>query len=335
MDSVGCVHIDLSQLPALTARRYRGPSDHAAMANLINRWNRAVGTANRVSATDLDANYAHLVNCDPAVDMLVVEDRDGTLAGYTRTDWWQVVDGERKYAVFAKVDPDWKETALPHALLAACHDRALATASAHAVECRRVLEGWAEDHEVEWTVAYASLGFSPVTYEAVMVRPHLDDIPHAPLPDGLEIRQVEDGHLRTIWEAEGEAFRDHWGFSQPTEEDWGRFLDFPHRDESLWKVAWEGDRVVGQVRSHINPAENADLGVDRGWTENISTHRDWRRRGVAKALICESLRELRARGMKEAALGVHTENPNGAFALYESLGYEVREHHTTFQKLVG
>ncbi|HSJ29462.1 MAG TPA: GNAT family N-acetyltransferase, partial [Acidimicrobiia bacterium] len=331
----GTVQIDLSRLPSLSARPYRGPADHAAMANMINRWHRAVGTAERVNAADLDSNNAHLVNCDLPEDMLVVEDAAGTLAGYTRTDWWQVVDGERKYAVFAKVDPDWKATALPYALLAACHDRALAIASAHSVDCPQVLEGWAEEHEAEWMTAYRSLGFSPVTYGAMMVRPHLEDLPDAPLPDGLEIRPVEASHLRTIWEADTEAFRDHWGFSEPSEEDWGRFLDFPHRDESLWKVAWEGDRVVGQVRSFINPDENADLGVARGWTENISTHRDWRRRGVAKALICESMRELKARGMTEAALGVHTENPNGAFALYESLGYEVRERHTTFQKLVA
>jgi ribosomal protein S18 acetylase RimI-like enzyme len=39
--------------------------------------------------------------------------------------------------------------------------------------------------------------------------------------------------------------------------------------------------------------------------------------------------------MTEAALGVHTENPTGAFRLYESLGYEVRERYTTFQQPVG
>ena len=44
---------------------------------------------------------------------------------------------------------------------------------------------------------------------------------------------------------------------------------------------------------------------------------------MAKALICQSLRVLRDRGMHEAALGVHTENPTGAFQLYLSLGYEV------------
>lgn len=305
------------------------------MASLLNRWYRAIGTGEVATVEDLDHNYAHLENCDPAVDMVMVEDRSGSLVGYTRTDWWQVATGERKYAVFAKVDPDWGESGLPLALLEAGERHNLRTAATHDIAGPKILEGWAEDdHERVMVEAYLELGFSPVTHGAVMVRPHLDDVPEVSLPEGVEIRPVEESHLRAIWEADKEAFRDHWGYSEPSEEDWHRFLSFPHRDESLWKVAWAGDTVVSQVRAFINQAENVELGQLRGWTEFISTHRDWRRLGIASALICASLRELKSRGMTEAALGVHVENPNGAFKLYESLGYKVVERSTTFQKRI-
>ena len=46
----------------------------------------------------------------------------------------------------------------------------------------------------------------------------------------------------------------------------------------------------------------------------------------------ESIRELADRGMTEVALGVHTENPNGAFDLYAGLGYEVVGSWTTYRK---
>ena len=36
--------------------------------------------------------------------------------------------------------------------------------------------------------------------------------------------------------------------------------------------------------------------------------------------------------MTEVALGVHTENPNGAYDLYASLGYEVVRTWTTYRK---
>jgi mycothiol synthase len=324
--------IDLSSLPDLRARGYRGPVDHRAMADLVNRWYRAVGTEDVSTPEEFDHNYAHLENCDPDTDMVLVETHDGRLVGYTRSDWWQVEGGERKYAVFAKLDPDWQDTALACALLKAAVEHGVLNAAGHDVDCSKVLEGWAADVEEVLRDAYLALGFTPVTYGAMMVRPHLDAIPDLTLPEGLQVRPVEEADLRTIWEADHEAFRDHWGYTERTEEDWERFVGFPHRDETLWKIAWEGDRVVGQVKSFINEAENAELGHLRGWTEFISTHRDWRKRGVASALICESLKELKARGMTEAALGVHTENPTGAFRLYESLGFEVRESYTTFHR---
>lgn len=329
------MEIDLTSLPGLHARLYRGPGDHPAMATMITRWDRAIGVEEFTSVEDLDHNYAHLENCDLQSDMLLVETDGGRLVGYTRTDWEQIVDSERKYAVFAKIDPDMRGTDLARVLLEAGRARAGDIAATHDVDCPQVFEGWASDDEPDMLQAYEMLGFEPVTYAATMVRPHLDDIPDAVLPPPLEIRPVEESHLRTIWEADKEAFRDHWGYAEPSENDFTRFLEFPHRDESLWKVAWEGDRVVGQVRTFINHAENNELGLRRGWTEFISTHREWRTRGVARALICASLRELEKRGMTDAALGVHTENLTGALQLYESLGYVVTERHTTFHQPVG
>ena len=97
-------------------------------------------------------------------------------------------------------------------------------------------------------------------------------------------------------------------------------------------MAWDGDRVAGQVRTFINESENRENSRKRGWTEFISTARDWRGKGVATALICSSLRELAQRGMEEAALGVHVENPHGAYRLYQSLGFQVVSFDTTYEK---
>ena len=56
-------------------------------------------------------------------------------------------------------------------------------------------------------------------------------------------------------------------------------------------------------------------------SEDISTRRDWRRKGVARALIVESLKLHEALGMTAAALHVDTENPTGALKVYEDCGY--------------
>lgn len=82
----------------------------------------------------------------------------------------------------------------------------------------------------------------------------------------------------------------------------------------------------------IYPEENTKLGLSRGWLEHVSVRRPWRGRGVAKALIAASLEVLRDRGMQVAALGVDAQNPNGALALYEALGFRPHETWTSYRK---
>jgi mycothiol synthase len=90
--------------------------------------------------------------------------------------------------------------------------------------------------------------------------------------------------------------------------------------------------VDGQVKPFINPDENAERGYLRGYTEYISTHVDWRNRGIAGTLLAWSLQELKDRGMTEAALGVDTNNPGGAFQLYTSLGFELRSYEVVYTR---
>ena len=62
-------------------------------------------------------------------------------------------------------------------------------------------------------------GFEPIRWFFLMRRRDLDDIPDAPLPDGLEIRPVTPDQHRAIFDAEVEAFRDHWSAVEKTDED--------------------------------------------------------------------------------------------------------------------
>ncbi len=119
---------------------------------------------------------------------------------------------------------------------------------------------------------------------------------------------------------------------EPVESDFEEFLPFRHTDHSLWTVAWHGDKIAGQIRSFIDHEENERFGWTRGWTEFISTARAQRRQGIAGALICESLRRLADRGMTTARLGVHTNDPNGAFTLYEKYGYKEVNRATEFKQ---
>lgn len=181
----------------------------------------------------------------------------------------------------------------------------------------------------------AEFGFEPIRWFFLMRRDLAEPIPSAALPAGLELRPVRPEHHRAIFDAEVEAFLDHWGHREKTDNDFELTHKTEELDTSLWVVAWDGDEIAGVVQNWIWPTENAQLGVERGWLEHISVRRPWRRRGLARAITAESLRRLRDRGLTDAMLGVDADNPNGALGLYEGLGFTVDQRSTAYRRVLA
>jgi ribosomal protein S18 acetylase RimI-like enzyme len=86
------------------------------------------------------------------------------------------------------------------------------------------------------------------------------------------------------------------------------------------------------VLNRLDEAQNEQYGRKRGYTQDIFVRRPWRRRGLARSLLVRSIEMFREMGMEETALGVDTQNPSGAFRLYESVGYRPARRHTFFNK---
>jgi GNAT superfamily N-acetyltransferase len=317
-------------MKGVTFRSFRGADDYPHFARIITASARGEGDDRVETPEGIASGYEHLDRCDPTRDLVVAE-VDGAPVGYSRVWWDDEVDGPRVYKHVCFLDPVYARRGIGGALFAWNEERLHEIEAGHDAPAK-VLEAWSNDRNAGAVALARSFGYEPITYAAEMVRPSVEDLPDHPLPEGLEIRPVREEDVREIWEADVEAFRDHWGFVEPTEESYRRFRAYPYEDISLWKIAWDDEGVAGQVKSFIDTAQNEERNLARGWTESISTARRWRRRGVAKALIVESIRELAERGMTEVALGVHTENPNGAFDLYASLGYEVVATWTTYRK---
>jgi GNAT superfamily N-acetyltransferase len=320
----------LPQLGGVRFRNFGGSADYEHLARIITASSRGEGDDRVETPEALASSYDHLDRCDPAKDLLVAE-VGGRPVGYSRVWWDQEPDGPRVYRQVCFLDPHHGGRGIGSAIFAWNGARLNEIASEHDAS-EKVVEAWANDRNARATALIRDAGFEPVAHAAEMVRPTVEDLPDHALPEGLELRPVREEDIRTIWDADVEAFRDHWGYFEPTEEAYKGFRAFPYVDPTLWKVAWDDEGVAGQVKSFVDTAQNDEHGRKRGYTEAISTARRWRRRGVAKALIVESIRELAARGMTEVALGVHTENPNGAYDLYAGLGYEVVKNWTTYRR---
>jgi ribosomal protein S18 acetylase RimI-like enzyme len=273
--------------------------------------------------------YDNMTDSDPAEDVAIVE-VEGRMVGYGRVGWREDVDGLRVYDVNPLVDAT--DQAVLRAVIDVLEARARTIAAGHPAG-DKVLQAFVGATAPERDALFLRAGYEPVRFSYLMIRPSLDDLPDAPLPPGLEIRDVRPEHLPLIWAADQEAFRDHWGNAPGTAADYEQFLNDPvTNDTSLWRVAWDGDEVAGQVRSYISAEENERFGRQRAYTENISVRRPWRRRGLARALIAASFPLLRARGMTEAALGVDAENTSGALRVYEACGFKAVARSTRYRK---
>lgn len=325
------------RLPApYVARPYRGPSDHPALVEVLAAHRLANGDTELPTVAEVDLTYANLHGCDPAVDIAFIA-ANGEVVAYTRASFDDLASGIRDCVVFAPTVPEHVGLGLWTAIVDAneAHmaswgdEVSRARYRAYAVHPG---PGREPTGEAAW---FEDRGYTAVEWSAALLRPHLDDIPRRSLPDGVELREVRTEDLRPIFDAHWEAFRDEWDFREQVAADWVEFIEHPYRNTSLWKVAWAGDTVVGQVKTYINTAENDARGIRRGYTEFISTNRDWRNRGIAGTLLAWSLEELKERGMTEAALGVDTNNPGGAFQLYTSLGFELVAYEVVYTKPIG
>jgi ribosomal protein S18 acetylase RimI-like enzyme len=302
------------------------------MAAIINGSKDADGVEWALSAEDIARNYRHLVNSDAQRDMLFVE-VDGQVVGYGRASWTHEQEGTQRYQHFVHLLPEWRAKGLRRTMLRHNEHRLREIAAGHPNGGPRFFESWASESEAHWASVLEGAGYQGARYSFEMVRPHLENIPDLPLPEGLAVRPVEAEHIPLIWAAAKEAFRDHHGFSEDGwDEELAEWQESPTFQPHLWQVAWDGDQVAGMVQNFVDEAENEEYDRKRGYTEGISVRRPWRRQGLAKALIARSFWLHRGLGMEEAALGVDANNPNGALRLYKSMGFQVVKKHTTYRK---
>ena len=323
-----------AEFPGLVLRDYAGEADLPEMVRIQNAEWSADGLGYRETVGELAAMFAHpSAQFDPARDTVIAQ-VDGVVVGHARCDWVDATDGAREYRSRGAVDPAWRRRGIGSVLLAECERQQGLLAATHDTDRPRVLGTWAKELNVGANVLAERFGYQPARWFYDMERPALDrDLPAIrPLPDGIEVRPVTDDQMPAIWAADVEAFRDHWGGGDESDEALQRFIDSPDNDPSIWVVAWDGAKVVSASINVIYAHENAETGRRRGWLESVFTRRPWRRRGIGGALIDRSFHVLAERGMDTAALGVDADNPSGALHLYESHGFEITERGTAWRK---
>ena len=120
----------------------------------------------------------------------------------------------------------------------------------------------------------------------------------------MMIQRMDKSHVAAVAELEKLCFSDPWSENSVASE--------LNNKLSLWLVAEEEDRVAGYIGSQTVCNETDMM--------NVAVHPDFRRRGIADALICALVEELKA--MESTCLTLEVRASNApAIALYEKLGF--------------
>lgn len=329
--------VELQGAPAVEGLRFRRPrgdaAEYDALAEMIGEASRADAIPWYPSGQMLREEWEEddRDEFDPAGDVTLAE-VDGRIVA-VGGQWRVIRNGRPVYQLWGHVRPDWRRRGIGRTVLRESIRRADERALQHGDPRpgdRALMRSMVGERELGAEAILSAAGLVPIRWVFLMRRPNLDDIPDAPLPDGLELRAVTPDQHRAIILADDEAFRDHWEPRDFTESSFKALFERAELSTELWVVAWDGDEVAGSVQTWIWSDENERLGVKRGWLESISVRRPWRRRGLARAMTAEALRRLKTAGIEDAMLGVDAENPTGALGLYEGLGFEVDHRSKIF-----
>jgi mycothiol synthase len=323
----------IPKISNLSFRTFLGPDDFPDLATIANASNAADQVERVITAEELA--HAYLTDGEPYHDIILAE-INGELIGYSRGFWF--IEGENRsyvYGISGYLIPTWRRQGKGRVLLLWVENRLRKIALAHPADLPKYFQAHVTQHKVGLAAMLEKEGYQAVRYFDEMLRPNLDNLPQFPLPDGLEVRLVPSKYYRLIWEANHEAMQDHWGVIAKTEADYQAWLNDPALFQPhLWQVAWDilTDQIAGQVLTEIDHLQNEKFARKRGYTENISVRRPWRRQGLARALIARSLAIQREHGMTESALSVDSENLSGATRVFEECGFRMAKRATTYRK---
>jgi mycothiol synthase len=319
----------------LVLRAYRGPEDHAAMAAAAAAVRAFNGDRELGTVADMDNHYGHLDQAALPRDCALVE-LDGRVVAYGRASWGELANGGAQVECVLNIVPDARGQGVEELLVEHAMRRARELAGEpHRTRGRQAdLNVFVSGRDEAQRAVLARRGFRITGHHAGLIRPDVEAIPDIPLPPGFEVRPIDpaDGAMhRRVYDAGARAFADSAGEEKPSEERFQEFLNDPSFSPQLWQVAFQGEQIAGQILNYMGEAEPD--GTRIGWTEGITVQPEYRRRGLARALLARSIRTVRDAGATCAGLGVDLGNPNHAVDLYQGMGYRIVSE--TFQYTVG
>jgi len=308
--------------PSLNLRSARW-EDINAIANLSHEVAQMEGDVSFVMTAEELANAWRSEGFLVERDVFVVETQNGRIVG---SEEFYNESGHFKLKADGCVHPEFRGLGIGTSLLEKAAERAKVEMELAEPDLRVFLQTGFNNKDEAGHVLLKTEGYSPIRYFWRMEVKLQQAPPVAVFPGGIEVRPfIKEDHAVAVWQADTEAFRDHWGSHDSTYEDWShRKFGNPNFDPTLWMVAWDGDQVAGLSQNRFRK------GI--GWIGTIGVRRPWRKMGLGLALLQHSFGEFYKRGATTIGLGVDASNPTGATRLYQKAGMYAASEFVIYEK---
>ncbi len=264
-------------------------------------------------------------------DTMIVFDEQGNPVAYG--DVYDTSTLHVNVFTYGLVKPSLSGKGIGSALLKWEEERARKNVSLAAKDARVMMVQYIFSTHQEAATLLRANGFEHVR-TSLQMRIDMDEQPEYQPIDGIVIRPIHwETEFRKLAAAVHESFQDHWGFArEPIEEYTKRWetslINEPDFDPSLCLAAFEGDEIVGACVNHPKTEEDPA----QGWIGTLGVRRQWRRRGVAMALLKYSFAEFYRRGQRKAGLTVDSQSLTGATRLYERAGMRLARAYDRYEK---
>jgi ribosomal protein S18 acetylase RimI-like enzyme len=296
--------------------------DAEALADFENAQLAEFGIPPRTTPGEVRWWYSSGLVRDAAADSRLVFAGDGTLVAAGNI----LSPPAGGYRIFAGggVDPAHRGQGLGRELFEWQLDRAAEIHAAAGAPDGWLLDSSADVRDTGRLALYTRYGLVPERWWFHMEMNPADARPAA-LPDGVTAAPFQDSDAEAVYHANEESFVGHYGFEPHTFAEWTDLMIEPalRRDCSL--VARKGDEVVGFVMTYRSAG-------DALWIAVVGTRARWRRRGIAGALVADSLIRAATAGTPTAYLDVDSDNADGAGQVYERIGFRTTERRVTVSR---
>lgn len=148
------------------------------------------------------------------------------------------------------------------------------------------------------------------------------DLPDPSLPPGFHSRLITPDDLPALFDSMNGCYADHPFSDLQRFETWVA----KQTDLSTWHVAW--DSASGQMAGQVQALVRAG----RPEIEEVSVKAQFRRRGLARALIAQGLLAMKEQGAGLPRLRTPLENPQQAWRVYESVSFRIAKRFPRYRK---